>query len=116
MPKPKKSDDDRRGRPRQVKFTAGESASFEALARSVAAGGPIPLDAHLLLWLVEQECKRRSIPWPMPVGSPEAPPRLYPLPTPPQALLAAEAEPAQGERFVEREDAPKAPPGRKRGK
>jgi hypothetical protein len=113
VPKPKKSPENRRGHPRQVKFTDAENASFEALAESVAAGGPRHMDAHLLLWLVEQECKRRGISWPGDAGAAHPPPpRPYQAPTPPPLLKVAEAAPDPSERFVDREDAPTKAPAR----
>lgn len=118
MPRPKKDPTELRGHPRQVKFTDAEDAAYCELVRVVSAGGPRPLDAHLLLWLIAEECRRRGIPWPGDAAREETPTAPQERPALRQASVlptaeiverpgVAPAEPAP-ERFVER-DAPPPP-------
>jgi len=114
--RPTKDPRQRRANPRQVKFTAAEDRSYRELVKAIAADGPTPLDAHLLLWLVEQECGRRGIPWPWPDEAPV--PAVRPQRRPSSALaVAAPMAEAPPDRFGEPDvAAAPAPPPRRGGR
>lgn len=61
-----------------AKVTDAEAQAWEALLSAMATSGPRPTDASALRWLIEEECRRRSIAWPGPEAPPVAPGAVTP--------------------------------------
>jgi hypothetical protein len=49
---------------RQVKFNDLELEAWNTLLADMASAAPRANEAQTILWLVEQECRRRGITWP----------------------------------------------------